>query len=246
LRSKELGTMTVSTSGRSWGSPTAMPGSGGGGGGVGGGGGGCWGLSEGWEARRLGQTFSRCPERRHLKQQMGSLQSTARCPLPKQLKQRPRVARLKAWSAAVGGRLECGWPLCRHELPSRRASKAVRRGTTGAVLAAGDVSPSKLLRGNRRSVAGGGGSWPRSLDAVTARGSKGSLRLVGGRGSSAGGVEVAEAYDVREGDPPIGLEVAGGGGGAPLTRRRGRRSGRHRPPWKKASQEEVDGVEPSA
>jgi hypothetical protein len=45
---------------------------------------------------------------------------------------------------------------------------------------------------------------------------------------------VAEAYDVREGDPPIGLEVVGGGGGAPLTRRRGRRSGRHRAPLEKS------------
>jgi hypothetical protein len=42
-----------------------------------------------WGGATTGQSLSRCPERRHLKQQMGSLQSAARCPLPRQLKQRP-------------------------------------------------------------------------------------------------------------------------------------------------------------
>jgi hypothetical protein len=99
---------TVSSSGHSCGSPTAMVEGGGGGGGEegGGGGGGGGGGAQNCRLSVARHWAARCPDLRQRRQRTGSRQEAALWSLAKHLKQRPSVARWKAHRAAVGGRLE--------------------------------------------------------------------------------------------------------------------------------------------
>jgi hypothetical protein len=172
LSAKELGTNTVSSSGRESGSPIAIAGGGGwtgggGGGGVGGGGGGGGGVGGGGGFCLAGgprrgssrQKRCRCPDRRQRKHLTGSRQEAAQWSRAKQLKQRPEVARMKSSSAVLGGRLNSPLPGC-HELSERRRSLPSHR--RDECLLRLEVVDHPWSDGSEEATEGRGAPWRRT------------------------------------------------------------------------------------